>query len=334
MLDNNNIHFLNFLNFSKGEKIYLSYIYLYIMDVAINSTTGLPYTSTDFLSNIGNNIGFNPMILLILGVIIVIYYFIFASLGKSSGSPERGSVGHGGIVFLEVLLWGVFIVLVLLNGMSYFFNIDIIASIQNLFSDMPQLQISSKGLGDGTGLGSGSGGIFGSGSGIIGDGSTTVPEIKISKQVFNVPGNYYTYDNAKALCQAYGTRLATYGEVEEAYRKGADWCNYGWSDKQLALFPTSKEKWEKLQTIKGHENDCGRQGVNGGYIGNPNVQFGANCYGYKPKITQTEQLLMNETPLYPQTTEELNFEKTVAHLKTQLPNIMVSPFNNSNWSIV
>ena len=30
---------------------------------------------------------------------------------------------------------------------------------------------------------------------------------------------------------------------------------------------------------------CGLPGINGGYIDNPNIRFGVNCYGYKPKIT-------------------------------------------------
>ena len=34
---------------------------------------------------------------------------------------------------------------------------------------------------------------------------------------------------------------------------------------------------------KGHENDCGRPGINGGYIDNHNVKFGINCYGHKPR---------------------------------------------------
>jgi hypothetical protein len=31
----------------------------------------------------------------------------------------------------------------------------------------------------------------------------------------------------------------------------------------MALFPTQKETWDKLQKIKGHEHDCGRPGING-----------------------------------------------------------------------
>ena len=39
--------------------------------------------------------------------------------------------------------------------------------------------------------------------------------------------NYYDYENAKALCKAYGAELATYDQIEKAYNSGAEWCNYG-----------------------------------------------------------------------------------------------------------
>merc|ERR1711904_243505 len=87
---------------------------------------------------------------------------------------------------------------------------------------------------------------------------------KLGQQVFNIPGNNYTYDDAKALCKAYGGKLATYSQIEDAYKSGAEWCNYGWSDNQMAFYPTQKSTWKKLQKIKGHKHDCGRPGVNGG----------------------------------------------------------------------
>ena len=160
-----------------------------------------------------------------------------------------------------------------------------------------------------------------------------VPEIKYVKQVYHVPGNNYTYDDAKAICKAYGNRLADYKEIDEALDDGADWCSYGWSQNQLALFPTQQDKWEKLQKIKGHENDCGRPGINGGYIDNPNVKFGVNCFGYKPKRNASEALLMENTPLYPKTQKELNFEKRVDHWKRKVSDILIAPFNNKTWSM-
>ena len=160
------------------------------------------------------------------------------------------------------------------------------------------------------------------------------PEIKSINQVYHISDNRYSYNDAKAICKAYGSRLANYKEIKKAYRDGADWCSYGWSDDQLALFPTQYDKWERLQKIKGHENDCGRPGINGGYIDNPNVKFGINCYGHKPKITPLESELMEKTPLYPVTQEELNFEKLVNYWRPRISDILVSPFNNQNWSRV
>jgi hypothetical protein len=102
-------------------------------------------------------------------------------------------------------------------------------------------------------------------------------------EVFNVSNNLYTYDDAQAICAAYGAKIATYDQVEDSYNHGAEWCNYGWSDGQMALFPTQKETWNKLQKTKNNKNDCGRPGVNGGFIDNPYVKFGVNCFGKKPK---------------------------------------------------
>ena len=66
------------------------------------------------------------------------------------------------------------------------------------------------------------------------------------KQVFNVSENDYTYEEARAVCKAYGGDLATLEQMIEAHKKGANWCNYGWSDGQMALYPTQKIKSLKL----------------------------------------------------------------------------------------
>ena len=36
------------------------------------------------------------------------------------------------------------------------------------------------------------------------------------------------------------------------------------------------------------KNNCGRPGVNGGYIDNPYIKFGVNCYGKKPTPTEND----------------------------------------------
>ena len=103
------------------------------------------------------------------------------------------------------------------------------------------------------------------------------------KQVFNVSNNLYTYEEAQKVCSAFDASLATYDQIERSYANGGEWCNYGWSDGQMAFFPTQKGTWEQLQENPNTKNICGRPGINGGYIENPYVRFGANCYGIKPE---------------------------------------------------
>ena len=289
------------------------------MDVNLTSLTNLPQESYNFI----NNLGKNPIVLIVLAVIIVIYYIIFAVLGNRSGSFGSMETGVGeskGLVFVEALLWGLFIILILLNGLTYFFNIDIGASVKNLFSDEPEIEVKIDNIV--TDLGED-----------LGIDSKTKPISETGvKQVFNIPGNTYTYTDAQSLRKAYGAELATYDQIAEAYKNGASWCNYGWSANQMAFFPTSKEVYDKLQKIKGHEHDCGRQGINGGYIANPNVRFGVNCYGDKPSITSAERKLMNQSNIFPKSNEDYLIDKKAQEYKKNLSSILVSPFNSSSWS--
>jgi len=291
------------------------------MNIQYNSVTGLPNDPLDAIKNLD----INPLFLLILVGILIIFYIIFSVVSENPNG-NNGNVngnGNGGIVFLEILLWAVFIILVLLNGIAYFFNIDIIASLQNIFSQEPNLQIRTKNYLAKDSTDNSYNDI---------QSQDDISYNKITSEVFNIPGNIYSYNQANALCQAYGAELATYQQIEDAYEKGADWCNYGWSADQLALFPTNIETWKKLRTIKGHENSCGRPGINGGYIANPHVRFGANCFGKKPKITGTEELLMENSSQFPQTVQELEMDKKINNFKNNLNNILISPFNNNNWS--
>ena len=224
-----------------------------------------------------NNLLLNPSVIIILVIVLILYGVLFMSLGDSILSSQSSSSvavpsnsnsnsnSNSGTAILTIILVAFFIVLIIINGLQYFFGLDIIATLKNLFTENPEVDIK----------------VDTSRAEAI---KAPVPEILLRKQVFNIPENDYIYSDAKALCSAYGSRLATYKEVEETYKDGGEWCNYGWSDDQMALFPTQEKTYDKLQKIKGHENDCGRPGVNGGYIANPKVKFGVNCYGYKPRM--------------------------------------------------
>jgi hypothetical protein len=60
-------------------------------------------------------------------------------------------------------------------------------------------------------------------------------------EVFHVSNSIFTYDDAPAVCAAYGATLATLEQIIDVYNKGGEWCNYGWSAGGMALFPTQKE---------------------------------------------------------------------------------------------
>ena len=114
------------------------------------------------------------------------------------------------------------------------------------------------------------------------DTKTSEDKNKPKKEVFNISNYVYTYDHAKEVCHAFGADLATYDQIEKSYNKDGEWCSYGWSEGQLVLMPTQKSTWDKLQLTKDQKNMCGRPGVNGGFLGNTDMRFGANCYGVKP----------------------------------------------------
>ena len=252
------------------------------------------------------------------------YYNVFESENDVYSFSDNDSISSG--IFAKMIIF-LFILVIIIKGYQIIFNKTITASVNDFFTNNPTVDIhlntqpttttnttTNTPLLDKFGLQ-----------------PVSIKEGGIN-QVFNVPGNVYTYDNAKALCKAYDGRLATYDEIESAYKKGGEWCNYGWSEGQNVYFPTQEKTYNTLQDIEGHENDCGRPGINGGYIANPEVRFGANCYGKKPLITQDEREIMDTTPLYPLNKKDIWFNKKVDYFKTQLNNILLSPFNKQSWS--
>ena len=161
-------------------------------------------------------------------------------------------------------------------------------------------------------------------------------------EVFNIRNNMYTYDEAREVCSVYGAQLATYDQIERAYNKGAEWCNYGWSEGQMALFPTQKSTWAKLQGSdkvnnscpSKVNNSCGRPGINGGVIKNPNIRFGVNCYGKKPEPSKSELALMkaNMEIKQPETPADRNLQAKMDVWKKHADKfLLVNSFNRTKW---
>ena len=219
-------------------------------------------------------------------------------------------------------MWGIFIFLLLINGLQYFFKIDVRTAVKNLWTT-PEVDVEVKGLET--------------------EEEQEEPKQHVhirhkpQKEVFHIRRNIYSYDDAKAVCKAHGAKLANYSQIETAYNKGAEWCGYGWSDGQMGLFPTQKETWEKMQ--KGAEckngkkgnHDCGRPGINGGYFDNPNLKLGVNCWGVKRKAFKREEDRLNKHQIAPKSKEQCKFDEKVHEYKKRIQDFRMSSWNKNKW---
>ena len=249
------------------------------------------------------NILENPVVVITF-VFLVVFYMIYTYVTNSSyssssdddyynvfetGNNNRSFSDNGSIfsnIFINLIIF-LFIVVIIIKGYQILFNKTITASIQDASTNNPKIDIHLNEPKYETQP------ISPTEEPQSEEPQPVAPLDTGINQVFNISGNIYTYDNARALCKAYDGRLATYNEIENAHKNGGEWCNYGWSEGQNIYFPTQEKTYNKLQGIKGHEHDCGRPGINGGYIANPQALFGVNCYGKKPLIKQDEKEIMD-----------------------------------------
>ena len=146
------------------------------------------------------------------------------------------------------------------------------------------------------------------------------------KQVFNISQNVFTYSDAKLVCRSFGAELATVEQLTEAYKRGANWCNMGWTDDQIGAYPIQKEFWDSMSDEDINSEKCGMPGLNAGYYKNTEFRFGANCYGVKPKPHNKERINLNYVNQYSES------EKKIIKFRRSRDNYTIQPFNTDNWS--
>jgi len=153
------------------------------------------------------------------------------------------------------------------------------------------------------------------------------------REVFNISENRYTFYDAEPLCKALGAEIATYDQIKQAFNDGGDWCNYGWTAGQMALYPTQNDTWQKLQAGPVEQRmSCGKVGVNGGYFDNPELRFGVNCYGVKPVQKNHDASVVSNGDNYPETPDMIEFDKKVAKFRSLSDTIGVLPFKKNKWN--
>jgi len=274
--------------------LYISYIVFYNKNAKTDAVDELRKQMSDF----------NTVYYVGTGLILLhLAMFIASKIGD--GSPF--SIG----LFISVA-WIYMVILLLVNFTSSVFKIPVLDMI---FND--QVKETKADVG------------------VDAKSADEKPVVPVSEdEVFNISNNLYTYDDARNICSAYGAKLATYDDMEKAYTGGAEWCNYGWSEGQMAFFPTQKATWSELQKTEKHKNNCGRPGINGGYMANPNIKFGVNCFGKKPKASDADLArLSSATQASPLTPED---EATNAKIKYWKDNaekmLVINSYNRKKWS--
>tara|TARA_B100000424_G_scaffold269815_1_gene267607 strand:+ start:571 stop:1533 length:963 start_codon:yes stop_codon:yes gene_type:complete len=265
------------------------------------------------------NLDYHHHAIWIVMVVLILFTSTFDYLGIAYDEQlNRYGPLTKDISSLEIFLWGLLIFLVLVNGMQYYLGVNIKTAIHQLFSPTPEVDIE---------LGKEADKLIGL--------KKEQEKVEDPDEVFHVGKNIYSYDEAKAVCKAYNSELASYDQIEDAYNKGAEWCSYGWSKDQLALFPTQKVTWENIQKKNGacgnNGNNCGRPGINGGFIDNPMVKFGVNCYGKKPNATEDDLKKLNEMQAMPKSKEEEELECQAKKMKEKIKDMDLRPFNKQRW---
>jgi hypothetical protein len=277
----------------------------------------------------------NPMSLFSIGIFILVLYTIIFMLGI----PMESGLKPVTVILLEYGAWILFVLVLISSFFKYVLGI----SITNLMDQalgflqkqgtQAQAQSTTTATATTTATTSNSnvssGGSSDSNSGNSSSKNSTVE----MNEVFNIANNMYTYEDAQSICTSYGAKLATYDQVEDAYNNGAEWCNYGWSENQSVYFPTQKSTWDTLQKTTDQKNACGRPGVNGGYMDDPKLRFGVNCYGKKPLPTPAELAALNQPKSVPQSEEDMIMDMKVQFWKDNADKILqINSYNSNKWS--
>lgn len=310
------------------DALFLGGLLLYLIITYFTETDKaslLKKTYSQFTTYVNDPSSFFTALLSIFLFYIVVYFFQL---------PMTETTKPISIYLIETALWVVFMIILFVDFFKYVLGVSItdVLSKLNILGAQPTFSVDASGhLIDASGNP-----VDASGNRIpkptVSDASSCLANAgNPTDEVFNVSNNVYTYSDAQAVCNIYGAKLATYDQIEQAYQKGGEWCNYGWSEGQMAFFPTQKSTWTKLQATDNHKNDCGRPGVNGGFIANPYIKFGVNCYGQKPKPTADDLAKMNarQNAVYPQTAADIEMEKKLNQWKNT---VSVNSYNNKKWS--
>jgi hypothetical protein len=311
-----------------NQKLMASRVFDFLVFIFLIATLGYSFFS---LSNSDKEAAFKKQLTSLKDYIdaplsilsVVLFIVVLYATAFITGLPMTFDAKPISIGIVESGAWIMFAIILIVNFFKYVLGISIIDLfsewLSKIWNGIPK---SSSDI---------SGNILIKGNTISFKNTVTSP----SGEVFNISNNLYTYDDARAICKSYGARLATYDDIEKSYNDGGEWCNYGWSEGQMIFYPTQKATWDELQKDPKKKNNCGRPGVNGGFIANPYIKFGINCFGKKPNPSEKDLEFMNaqHNVVTPKTDADALLDNKVKFWKDNADKLLhVSSFNSKKWS--
>ena len=300
----------------------LAYLTYFYFTLAPDEKQNMLTTTTRWLRDDFNN----PYSILWLIFFIAVFYAMVFLLGVPMTGPGKPIL----VLLVESKSWVFFVFLIFINFFKYVLNVPIVdiiySTVATMWNGMPfvseteadELNQLEEDLP------------------MSMEKNTPATPPPSQDEVFNLSENLFTYDDAQTVCKSYGARLATYDEVEKSYNTGGEWCSYGWSSDQMALFPTQKDTWQKLKD-KGSPNACGRPGINGGFFKNPYIKFGANCFGKKPKPSARDESMFaarqkQQLSSLPITAADKELQNKVKFFQDNADKLLIQSFNSNKWS--
>lgn len=149
------------------------------------------------------------------------------------------------------------------------------------------------------------------------------------KEVYNIARNIYALEDAEAACKVFDAKVATMDQLIDAHKKGANWCNVGWTKDGIAAFPVQAEVWNKYQenADPNKRNECGMQpGVNVARS-DKHLLYGVNCYGKKPEPRGMEKIMSRYM-----SDREREMLLKYNEFKKNKADMNIKAFNEHEWS--
>jgi hypothetical protein len=154
--------------------------------------------------------------------------------------------------------------------------------------------------------------------------------------------NKYNYQEASKVCKVlFNGRLATKRDLDDALKKGANWCSWGWLEGQAVGYPVQKDYWVKTNAV--NKGFCGpTAGLNIIESMDPLKKFYATCYGIKPDQGKKDKVVhakiekkvkhQESSSSLQQDIAQCKQAKAMQWAEKQRKKVRILQFNPTTWS--